>query len=99
VSKKLTRNTRVTTAYNRKADFWKFSASMIFPVVAGVFFGAVVSIIFQLDYIPMVVLMLWIPVTWAIAVGDKSPADFIESFQSVPEFKIKRRRRTKIFRR
>lgn len=99
MSKKLTRNTKVTTAYNKKADFWKFSATMIAPILMGILFGFLVAIVFKLDYVQLVIAMLWIPVTWAVVVGDRPAAEFLESFQKPPKFSIKRRRRTKIFRR
>jgi hypothetical protein len=98
MSVKLARRTTVNKAFRKKADFWKFSYTMIVPIVVGIIFGTVITIVFQLDYIWMILNWLWPPLGWAIAVGDKTPGRFIADFARVPIFGIRRKRRQRLLR-
>jgi hypothetical protein len=98
MSVKLARRTTVNKAFRKKADFWKFSSTMIIPIVVGFVFGTAITIFFQLDYIWMILNWLWPPLGWAIAVGDKSPGRFIADFARVPTFGLRRERRKRILR-
>ena len=72
---------------------------MIAPIICGVLFGFFVTLILGLDYIQMILAMLWIPVSWAVVVGDRGAADFFESFQKAPKFYVERKRRSRLLRR
>lgn len=98
MSVKLARRTTVNKAFAKKADFWKFSSTMIVPIVVGIIFGTVITIVFQLNYIWMLLNWLWPPMGWAIAVGEKTPGRFIADFARVPFFGIKRERRKRLMR-
>jgi hypothetical protein len=98
MSVKLARRTTVNKAFRKKADFWKFSSTMIVPIVVGLIFGTIITIIFQLDYIWMILNWLWPPLGWAIAVGDRSPGHFVADFARVPLFGFKRERRKRLLR-
>jgi F0F1-type ATP synthase assembly protein I len=98
MSKKLTRRTIVNKLFKKKADFWKFSATMIIPVCMGVVIGILMAIFFKLDFVGLVLAIVWFPLGWMLSVGDKSAGEFLEEFQKVPKFRTRHGRRTKIFR-
>jgi hypothetical protein len=98
MSVKLARRTSVNKAFRKKADFWKFSYTMVVPIVVGVIVGVIITLIFQLDYIWMILNCVWLPIGWAIAVGDKTPGRFIADFAKVPIFGFRRERRKRLLR-
>jgi hypothetical protein len=99
MSQKLARETKVSKVFKERADFWIFSADLIIPLFLSLVVGFLSTLIFQLDYIWILINTAWPLCGWMLAVGNKSPGRFIADLIKVPTFGFGRKRRKRILRR